>query len=1023
MVQEAGLMGRRILISAILVLVAFGALVLCVRRAPSPAVPPISTKAIGASVVPAPAVVYVMTTINADPKDCSTAAETRPMYVDWNDYRDVGEKYHNLPSYYGLLVRVYWTMWYDGTGSGTTYGKRIPDRLRCLLVWRDTPRLDPGDAGYDVNDTMGSYVNENGARVKFPVGTDVIFSTTYAVDDGIPVTTDCSRTVHQFWGTDFTPEILRKNLPRDNPSYAGCGTYGKPDYIGGSYLYVQATSNGTCTFISPRYDNAAWLAELKAFWAWAGAQTTLQNGLSWVRFGAGVDGEYGNWMKGCSGSWSTNFPNALVYAKPGTDNKPGNYITWPRWAFPTKPVIHAVTFQGFDSLRAIIEQPYPTGSEPVGLVMAVLKDDNNNTFVAPTYLIGDTPVPMPTSVPPYGGYDMGGNYKTKGSIQGAIDYSQTIRIAFENAFLVSGWDAWQAQQAYPAFIDTVGGMCEPDQILYPTGAVKMNTSFPEDTSNIYFCQVFAPYWGKSPTTVSQVTTVFRDTPHREPFDGRKYTPDGLTSRRDALFYNDVWNAVSRDTPGSATEKRLGQWSLSVAGGSDPRIGQVGNYNVGQRQLNENETPAVWGVAIMPDMILPGVSIGGRGPGRYSWWNINTSTGALKAMGVQGGSAEFAVYPQFGAYVYHPFGAVPKDSTSCQFEGCLKVNQRPPDAPSWVSLISLTGDTPGMTFHNRHTRVMYGFTQFQMRADDTYKYRGDITTFAENQMGVAFDVQVSVYVPGRGDASLGWSSDGDNAGGVNYSSGLHLGLTYTRYDGTTVRATQAIPEPAPFVVPAGQGTYDANEVVAPYNRDYYCSTTGTDYVNGTKPGGLPCTSGGSKLYYGDFVTVTFHLQDMILVGGLTGGADYIVDSAYPGAASCQGNVEPNDCYDKIFHQITVIGSSAGDPGTPVPTATRTVTATPGGPTATVTATAVPPTVTGTRTATPLVAATATATATRTATPASTAVASPTATVIVPPTPTTGPGLESQLDTLEKRYQSLLEQVNRLLEILRLFRGIQ
>ena len=117
----------------------------------------------------------------------------------------------------------------------------------------------------------------------------------------------------------------------------------------------------------------------------------------------------------------------------------------------------------------------------------------------------------------------------------------------------------------------------------------------------------------------------------------------------------------------------------------------------------------------------------------------------------------------------------------------------------------------------------------------------------------------------------------------------------------------------------------------------------------------------------------------------------------------------------------------------PTATRTA----GGPTATFTATAVPPTATATRTTTPLVVATATATltATRTATPPPTIAASPTATatavvpptasptVIVPPTPTTGPNLESQLDTLERRYASLLDLVNRLLQVLRLFGGIQ
>jgi hypothetical protein len=151
-----------------------------------------------------------------------------------------------------------------------------------------------------------------------------------------------------------------------------------------------------------------------------------------------------------------------------------------------------------------------------------------------------------------------------------------------------------------------------------------------------------------------------------------------------------------------------------------------------------------------------------------------------------------------------------------------------------------------------------------------------------------------------------------------------------------------------------------------------------------------------------------------------------------------------------------------------TATPTRTVTPGGPTATrtatsvpptVTATALPPTATATRTATPLVVASATATltalpantatptATATATPLSTAVASatatrtatsvaaatatatasptasPTATALAIATATPGPSLDNQLDTLERRYQTLLDLVNRLLQVLRMFGGIQ
>ena len=116
-------------------------------------------------------------------------------------------------------------------------------------------------------------------------------------------------------------------------------------------------------------------------------------------------------------------------------------------------------------------------------------------------------------------------------------------------------------------------------------------------------------------------------------------------------------------------------------------------------------------------------------------------------------------------------------------------------------------------------------------------------------------------------------------------------------------------------------------------------------------------------------------------------------------------------------------------TPTSSATPTATFTPAPPTSTPTSTLVPA-ATATATAT-LPPGTATATATATATPppgAATATATPTLTPTPgltgsTPTPTPDVTLDGRLNTLEQRYQSLTDLVNRLLAILSTFGGIQ
>ncbi len=817
---------------------------------------------------------------------------------------------------------------------------------------------------------------------------------------------------------DYSPQFVKDliSAPLSRPiTYAlPSGQMATLTKDGGSYLVDVWPGTRSCITrtvgIVPKYNNPTWQLYYKQFLTALGQRYSSNTQIQAFLLGPGMDEEYGSNTKDffeCPlrdmNPLMSNTAYLQVVIKSGPNN---DLLDAARQAFPNKPVLLQFTGDGKDFTNTVMkENPY---AFPIGLKQATLTNDMSNQW----------------------------QNNGVGTIQIMQRYSDTTYIAWENAYPWGGPGARGTQVRYqtilaglttfPAYYDFMG-----------------HWMYDYELTDLGVFSWVQAHFGRTITNTEDVWVVLRDTDYWPPISGGSLTYGG--------WHDDFTYALHRLGPESNINNPV---IKTAAMGAAP-------YNVPTTTLNhiysfiDRRTDNASGNNIM------GVYVDPR------WGYYNQTTKAQDA--VNGAWYDVSVkYLNIGtdtlSLSYMSFDNVTrtqmirKTDTRAWVTATLVLN----DAV-WAHRLALGADlilnsdpqnggldeivhmfeikghrgggptpTPSWSPTPKPTRTV---TRTAISGSPTSTRTATPTGSWTPATPVPFqELRVRaggpLYVDSAGNT---WVADQPYTDG---SWGFYvgdLGGTYTSAIAVTGTADPLLYQTERWFANTG-GSYIFNVPNGPYEVELRFAE-----IFGRDP--------GKRIFNVQLNRVT--VLDQLDIAATVG--QNIALSRTFNTTVGDGQLVVNFIPIKDSAKIASLRVSKVG----VQTATPTATVTPGGPTATRTATAVPPTVTATRTATslvvatatatltatrtatPLVVATATATATRTVTPASTAVASATATAtsvasptasltataIVPPTPTAGPGLESQLDTVEKRYQSLLDLVSRLLQILRLFGGIQ
>ncbi len=791
---------------------------------------------------------------------------------------------------------------------------------------------------------------------------------------------------------DYTPQFVRNaiasTLIRPITYATTSGEIRTITNDGGSYLVDILPGVGACitrtVAIVPKYNNGTWQSYYRQFLTALGARYGNHPQIVAFVFGPGIDEEYGTQTKDffeCNTKANpyqsdASYMDAIVRA-----SIVGDLLDTARQAFPNKPVMLQFTGSGKDRADIAMQKGY---SFPIGLKQATLTYDNNNQW----------------------------QNNNVGTIQIMQRYSQTTYIAWENAYAYTGPPPQGIQiryftllaglMSFPSYMDFIGGWMFDWDL--------------NDWGILHFVQ---SHLGRTITDTQDIWVALRDTDYYPPSGGGALTYGG--------WHDDFTFALHRIGPEAGVNNpTIKRAAMAAAPYNVPTTTQAHIYSFIARRTDNasgNNTMSFyadprWGYYNQPTVA--------QNPATGAWFDvilryldIGTDTLSLSYMSSQG---------------------------MTRTQTINKTNTR-----NWITTTVVLND---LVFAHRLARG------------------ADLILNSDPQNGGLDEIVHMVQVVGhRGGAPTptpSWSPTPVPTRTPTRTAipGLATSTpTPTRTGSVTPAAT-----PTPFTelrINAGgqQYTDSAGKTWVPdqpYDGTWgyfaggiagaYLSpitVTGTTdpllYQSERYFGGSP----GAFLFAVPNGQYEVELRFAEIFGREPGKRVFSVDldgtpvlQRFDIAALVGNNVAANRTFTVTVtdNELSVTFIPITDSakinalrvtrlGVTIPTATAT--ATPGGPTATRTAT---PTATRTATVVPTATATATATITRSPTPTVTAVpgaatatapASPTptrtATAITSPTP--GVDLEGRVATLEERYRTLLELVERLLQILKLFGSVQ
>jgi hypothetical protein len=331
-------------------------------------------------------------------------------------------------------------------------------------------------------------------------------------------------------------------------AFTGCYDF-YPASLGNAWWQTVAP-NLRAVLEVPKYNHPQFQTQLQTFATALGAQFGSNAAIDGVRFGAGLDGEFGQYGKnwgGCSldsvpDFSKTAYLNTLVN-DPSTCSlgKCNDYITWFRDAFASKAVYHDVTYGGVSTFPFLLNRTYNTALSPIGLSQATNSDDNNNWYLS----------------------------SGLGLMQFYMNHPE-LPSGLENAVSINAtnnyWSALAALTIFPQFYDTVSGYCKLSQ---------------SDPGNDATCTLLQHYLGRQITTTNEIWTAFRETGAKQGC----YDPSGSQ-------VNGVPNPntiYSTSCSSNSCGPNCANWGLQ------------GNYNFGMSQTNIAQTPPVEGGCIGPNI--------------------------------------------------------------------------------------------------------------------------------------------------------------------------------------------------------------------------------------------------------------------------------------------------------------------------------------------------------------------------------------------------------------------------------------
>ncbi len=291
----------------------------------------------------------------------------------------------------------------------------------------------------------------------------------------------------------------------------------------------------------PKYDHPVLQKAIRDFATAFGDRYNNDGRLQGIRFGAGLDGEFGQIGKSY-GSCDLKSPMYQriseqtylnLFVKDPVSCSGGicdDYLTWFQNSLSNKSVYHTVTWGGSETLVRGINHIFTDTSAPIGLFQGTNTPDSYNWWTDKSAVRGLMQVPMM--------------------------YSTTVPIGWENAYgdtinpPLEYWKSLAALQVFPDFYDSVGGFCNPAQ----TSSINDN-----------ICALLASGLGKSITTTDEIWVAFRDT---------------------------EWKAGCWSSGSANYNTQCG-----TIGGGTHAYGQDGNFEYGLQQINESDTPTVEGSCV------------------------------------------------------------------------------------------------------------------------------------------------------------------------------------------------------------------------------------------------------------------------------------------------------------------------------------------------------------------------------------------------------------------------------------------
>lgn len=791
---------------------------------------------------------------------------------------------------------------------------------------------------------------------------------------------------------DYTPQFVKNAISASliRPiTYAN--TAGQIQTItndGGSYLVDVLPGFGACitrtVAIVPKYNNATWQMYYKQFLTALGARYGNHPQIQAFVFGPGMDEEFGMQTKDffeCNtraNPYQTDVSYFDAIVRPGIT---GDLLDTARQAFPNKPVMLQFTGMGKDRAEIAMQQGY---AFPVGLKQATLTHDNNNQW----------------------------QNNNVGTLQIMDRFSQTTYIGWENAYAYTGPPPQGIQIRYftllaglmqfPSYMDFIGNWMI-DWDLNDWGLLGFAES----------------YLGRTITNTPDIWVALRDTDY--------YPPQGGGALKYGGWHDDFTYALHRVGEESGVNnpviKRAG---MAAAPYSISTATQAHIYSFIARRTDNasgNNTMSFyadprWGYYNQPTVV--------QNPANGAWYDvvlryldIGTDTLSLSYMSSQGVTRTQTIV-KTNSRQWVTTTLVLNDlvfAHQLARDADLILNSDPQNGglDEIVHMVQVVGHrggaptpTPSWSPTPKPTRtpVPSGSPTPTRTATRT----GSVTPAASPTPFTEIRVNAGgvQYTDSAGNL---WLADQPYDGDWGYAASGMMGtyLSPNPVTGTTdpllyqsERYFSVGPGSFRFSVPNGQYEVELRfaEIFGrePGKRVFSVSLNGTPVLQQLDIAALV----GNDIALNRTFTVT------VTNGELSVSLIPSLDSAKISALRVKR-------LGVTFPTATATVTPGGPTSTPTatPTATRTVTAS-----ATRTAT---PTLTNTPSPT-LTAAPGLPTASVTATAVATATPSRTATTVVP-SPTPGVELEGRVASLEQRYQTLLELVERLLQILKLFGSVR